>query len=113
MLKNPLFTEKTIEAIRAKKLKVCVDAVNASGSFIIPEILRLFNCEVIECACDGTGLFPHTPEPIPENLTSLSEAVKRHKADLGVAVDPDADRLVITDENGVLIGEERTITLTT
>jgi phosphomannomutase len=63
--------------------------------------------------CDGTGIFPHIPEPLPENLTSLSEAVKRFGADLGIAVDPDADRLVLIDENGDPISEEKTIALAT
>lgn len=113
LFKISLFDAPSLEEIRSKKYKVCVDAVNASGSKIIPDILELFGCEVIPVFCDGTGIFPHTPEPVPENLGMLSEAVREHRADLGVAVDPDADRLVLTDENGNLIGEERTITLAT
>lgn len=111
LFQNPLFTAETVEKIKKCKLKICVDAVNASGSYIVPELLRSLDCEVVEIACKGNGIFPHTPEPIPENLTSLKEAVIEHKADLGIAVDPDADRLVLADGNGVLIGEERTITL--
>jgi phosphomannomutase len=110
---NPLFDAEVLEKIRAKNLKVCVDAVNASGSKIIPDILELFGCEVVRIACDSSGIFPHTPEPIPANLGGLAGAVKEHHADLGIAVDPDADRLVLTDENGILIGEERTVTLAT
>jgi len=109
----PLFSKDIIENIRLKKYKVVVDAVNASGSFIIPELLEYFGCDVVKLYCNGTGIFPHKPEPLPENLNDLAEAVKIHNADFGIAVDPDADRLVLVDDTGKLIGEERTITLTT
>lgn len=99
-----------VAAIRARGFSVVVDAVNASGSAIVPMLLERCGCNVIPLYCDGTGLFPHTPEPLPENLTDLSAAVVAHGADLGVAVDPDADRLVLIDERGVAIGEEYTIT---
>jgi phosphomannomutase len=74
-------------------------------------LLKAFGCEVIPLYCDGTGVFPHTPEPIPENLGDLAKAVLEHKADLGVAVDPDADRLVLVDERGRVVFEEFTIVL--
>ena len=90
---------------------VVVDAVNASGSRIVPDLLRSFGYDVIELHCDGTGIFPHTPEPIPDNLGGLADAVRDHKAAFGVAVDPDADRLVLIDDTGTPIGEERTIAL--
>lgn len=90
-----------------------VDAVNASGSRPIPAALELLGCKVKKLHCDGSGIFPHTPEPIPDNLGELSEAVKKFKADIGVAVDPDADRLVLIDEFGEPIGEEKTIVLAT
>lgn len=99
-----------VGAMRARGFSVVVDAVNASGSSIVPMLLERCGCRVIPLHCDGTGLFPHTPEPLPENLTGLSAAVVAHGADLGVAVDPDADRLVLIDERGVAIGEEYTIT---
>lgn len=105
----PLFDEEVVAKIKKRNYKVVVDAVNASGSVVVPQMLRDFNCEVVELFCDGTGEFPHTPEPLPVNLTDLAKAVKEHKADFGVAVDPDADRLVLIDENGEPIGEERTI----
>lgn len=92
-----------------KKIKVVVDTVNASGSFIIPKLLKHFNCEIITIACDGTGIFPHMPEPIPKNLTQLSEAVILNKADLGIAIDPDADRLVLFTEEGIPFSEEYTV----
>lgn len=99
-----------LEAIRARRFRVAVDAVNASGSRIVPMLLTRLGCEVYPVACDASGVFPHTPEPLPENLVSLGEAVRQHKADLGIAVDPDADRLVLFTEEGVPFGEEYSIT---
>lgn len=98
-----------ISKVRKRKFKVVVDAVNAAGSVIVPELLRELGCVVIELFCDGSGIFPHTPEPIPENLTLLSKAVIKHKADLGISVDPDSDRLVIIMENGKPYIEEYTV----
>ncbi|MEI6090204.1 MAG: phosphoglucosamine mutase [bacterium] len=112
-LVQKLFPQDLLDKVRAMKLKVVVDAVNASGSIVIPELLEFLGCEVVRLYCDRSGIFPHTPEPIPENLTELEKAVSARSADLGIAVDPDADRLVLVDETGALIGEERTITLTT
>ncbi|HRE56802.1 MAG TPA: phosphoglucosamine mutase [Candidatus Kapabacteria bacterium] len=108
--KNPLFS-KAIDICKKRSLTVVVDAVNASGSRYIPALLKEFGCNVIELYCDATGKFPHIPEPLPEHLYELQNAVIQHNADLGIAVDPDADRLVLIDENGIAIGEERTITL--
>jgi len=92
---------------------VVVDAVNCSGSFIVPQLLEALGYTVVRLFADGTGVFPHAPEPTAENLTQLGEAVRLHSAAFGVAVDPDADRLVLYDETGSAIGEERTITLAT
>jgi len=92
---------------------VVVDAVNASGSHVVPELLELFGYRVIKLYCDGSGVFPHTPEPVSENLVDLGEAVRANEAAFGVAVDPDADRLVLLDHNGEPIGEELTISLAT
>lgn len=111
IMKLPLFTKDILNLIKKNKFRVVVDAVNAGGSKAIPEILRNFGCEVIELHCKGNGIFPHTPEPISINLLELATVVKEKKADLGVAVDPDADRLVLIDETGTAIGEERTIAL--
>lgn len=97
------------DRIREKKFKVVVDAVNASGSFFEPRLLEYFGCKVIKLYCDGSGVFPHIPEPLPVNLTKLAETVRSRHADLGIAVDPDADRLVLIDETGSPIGEERTV----
>lgn len=103
--------KENFNKIKKRHFKVVVDAVNSSGSYVVPELLRHFGCEVIDIFCDGSGLFPHNPEPLPENLKELAQTVKAVKADLGIAVDPDADRLVMIDENGNPIGEEKTIAL--
>ena len=104
---------KIIESKKIKKAKltVVVDAVNSAGSIIGPKLLKKLGCKVIELYCDGSGIFPHTPEPIPENLTKLSKAVKKYKADIGVAIDPDSDRLVLITEKGEPFIEENTITM--
>ena len=101
------FLEK--EKIRNRRFRIVVDAVNAAGSVAVPMLLERLGCEVIPLACDGTGIFPHTPEPLPENLTALCEAVLNSRANLGVAVDPDADRLALITEKGEPFGEEYTI----
>lgn len=99
-----------IKNIRKRKFKIVVDAVNSSGSEIVPALLEKLGCKVIKLFCDSSGIFPHTPEPIPENLQLLSKAVQKNKADLGISVDPDADRLVLITETGEPFGEENTIT---
>jgi len=96
--------------IKKRKFKVVVDAVNSSGSVIVPKLLEKLGCTVIRLYCDGSGVFPHTPEPIPENLKLLSSAVKKHRADMGISVDPDADRLVLITDKGEPFSEENTIT---
>lgn len=100
-----------VKKIRKKKFHVVIDSVNGAGSFITPAMLELLGCKVTEINCTPDGLFPRGAEPLPENLSGLSEAVKLNKADVGFAQDPDADRLAIVDENGVPIGEEYTVTL--
>ena len=89
-----------LRALRRRKFKVVVDCVNAAGAVIVPQLLKKLGCRVIEMNCDLSGVFSHEPEPIPENLTSLRRRVKHEKADLGIAVDPDVDRLVLIDERG-------------
>ncbi len=102
----------SIDAIRARKFKIILDAVNSSGSFIVRELLTLLGVtEVIPLHADGSGVFPHTPEPVPHNLTELCEEVKKENADLGIAVDPDADRCVFIMDNGEPFIEENTIVL--
>lgn len=99
-----------VSKIKRRKFKVVVDAVNSSGSYIVPVLLQKLGCKVIELFCDGSGIFPHMPEPLPHNLTQLCDAVKKHKADIGISVDPDSDRLVIITEKGEPFIEENTIT---
>ncbi len=94
-----------------KKLRVVVDCCNGAGCVIAPELLRRLGCEVIPIFNDPTKPFPREPEPLPEHLGALCRAVRKHKADLGFAMDPDADRLGVVDEKGRPIGEERTLVL--
>lgn len=98
-----------LDKIRKRKLRVVVDAVNSAGGIITPILLKELGCEVIEMNCDVSGVFAHTPEPIPENLTDLCTRVKAEKADIGIAVDPDVDRLVLITEKGEPYSEEYTI----
>jgi phosphomannomutase len=104
---------KVINKSRVKRagFKIVVDAINGAGSYALPELLEKMGVKVIRLNCDGDGNFVHSPEPIPANLKMLSTAVKRHKADLGMACDPDADRLALVDERGHPLGEELTLAL--
>lgn len=97
------------ESIAKRKFKIVVDCVNASGGIIVPTLLRSLGCEVVEMYCDLSGVFAHTPEPVPENLTALAQRVVEEKADIGFAIDPDSDRLVLITEEGRPFGEEYTI----
>jgi len=97
--------------IKRAGLKVVVDAVNGAGSYALPEMLEALGIEVIRLNCYGDGNFVHKPEPIPANLKMLSGAVRKFRADLGMACDPDADRLSLVDETGQPIGEELTLAL--
>lgn len=99
-----------LRAIKRRKFKVLADCVNGAGVYVIPDMLRKMGCQVIEMNCEKTGIFPRLPEPLPENLKKTMQAVKRHKADLGIVVDPDVDRLVLINEKGEPFGEENTIT---
>lgn len=98
-------------AIKRRKLKVVVDAVNGAGSDALPRLLEKLGVKVIRINCLGNGDFVHQPEPIPKNLTMLANAVKKHRADIGMACDPDADRLALIDEQAQAIGEELTLAL--
>ena len=98
-----------VEKVKARKFKVVVDAVNSIGGVVIPALLRKLGCEVVELNCEPNGHFAHNPEPIPQNLTEITEVVVREKADLGVVVDPDVDRLALVNEDGTMFGEEYTL----
>jgi phosphomannomutase len=102
-----------VDVVRKRRFRVVVDCVNAAGGAIVPTLLRELGCDVIEMACDVSGVFSHTPEPIPENLTDLAARVRTEHADLGIAVDPDVDRLVLINEKGEPYGEEYTIATVT
>ena len=97
------------EKIKAKKLKIVVDAVNSTGGIIVPDFLNKLDVEVIKLYCEPNGNFPHNPEPLKNNLKDLSNKVIETGADMGIAVDPDVDRLVFMCENGELFGEENTL----
>ena len=99
-----------IVAIKAKNFKVAIDCVNSSGGIVLPKLLRALGVEdITELYTEPTGQFPHNPEPLPENLSDLSNAVRKFKCDLGIAVDPDVDRLALVSESGEMFGEEYTL----
>lgn len=99
-----------VEAIKAKNLKVVIDCVNSTGGIAVPKLLRALGVEQItELYTEPNGQFPHNPEPLPENLSELSNQVKKYNADLGIAVDPDVDRLALVCESGEMFGEEYTL----
>lgn len=99
-----------VDAIRQADFKVAVDAVNSTGGTFIPALLEALGVKTVyKIHCEPNGHFPHNPEPLKEHLTDLSKAVVDNKADLGIAVDPDVDRLVFMMEDGELFGEEYTL----
>ncbi len=118
---NTTYTRKHIDSVLALELvdvkaiadanfTVAVDAVNSVGGVAIPELLRSLGVQnIIELNCDPTGRFAHTPEPLPENLTQISDLMKSGVADVGFVVDPDVDRLAIVMENGEMFVEEYTL----
>lgn len=98
-----------VPAIQAAGFKVVVDAVNSTGGIAIPLLLKELNVACIPLYCDPNGEFPHNPEPLPEHLEEISSLVVKEKADLGIVVDPDVDRLAIVNEDGSMFGEEYTL----
>ena len=97
-------------AIEAKNYTVAIDCVNSIGGLAIPAILRALGVKnIIELNCEPTGHFAHNPEPIPQNLTQISDLMRAGKADVGFVVDPDVDRLAIICEDGEMFGEEYTL----
>ncbi len=97
------------EAVRKAGFKVALDAVNSVGGIIMPRLFERLGVKCVKVNCEPTGRFAHNPEPLPANLTELCETVVREKADLGVSVDPDVDRLALICENGEPFGEEYTL----
>ncbi len=99
-----------VEAIKAKNYKIAIDCVNSTGGIAIPKLLRALGVEnILELYTEPTGLFPHNPEPLPENLTELANTLKKYNADLGICVDPDVDRLALVCDDGNMFGEEYTL----
>ena len=83
--------------------------MNSIGGVVIPKLLRELGCDVVELNCEPTGEFAHNPEPLPQNLTEISEVIVREGADLGIVVDPDVDRLAFVSEDGTMFVEEYTL----
>lgn len=106
VLQNPLVDK---EAIYRAGFKVVLDAVNSVGGCTMPALLEALGVTCVCLNCEPTGEFAHNPEPLPQNLTGLSAAVKSEKADLGISVDPDVDRLALICEDGTPFGEEYTL----
>ena len=118
---NDTYLQKHIEAVLALPLvdkkaiteanfHVVVDAVNSTGGIFVPALLRALGVtQITEMYCDPTGEFPHNPEPLPEHLTDLSSKIVESKADVGITVDPDVDRLALVCEDGSMFGEEYTL----
>jgi len=98
-----------VESVRNAGFVVVVDAVNSTGGLAIPMLLDALGVRCIPMYCDPTGEFPHNPEPLPEHLAAISERVVSEKADLGIVVDPDVDRLALVNEDGSMFGEEYTL----
>ncbi len=97
------------EKIKEAGFKVVVDAVNSTGGICLPPLLEKLGVEVVELYCEPTGHFPHNPEPLKEHLGDLAAKVVEEKADLGITVDPDVDRLAFMSEDGEMFGEEYTL----
>ena len=97
------------EAVKKRKFKVVVDGVNSSGGIIIPKLLEQMGVEVVELYCEPNGHFPHNPEPLKEHLGDICKLVVEEKADFGIVVDPDVDRLAFISNDGEMFGEEYTL----
>ena len=97
------------EAIQKKKFRVVVDAVNSTGGIAIPRLLERLGVEVVKLYCEPNGNFPHNPEPLKEHLGDICKRVVEEKADFGIVVDPDVDRLAFITDKGEMFGEEYTL----
>lgn len=99
-----------VDAIKKANFKIAIDCVNSSGGIFIPALLKSLGVETVyELYCEPNGHFPHNPEPLPENLTEIAKEVVQKRADLGIVVDPDVDRLCFVCEDGNMFGEEYTL----
>ena len=100
--------DKTL--IKKANLKVVIDCVNSTGGIVLPQLLQALGVkEVVNLYCEPNGEFPHNPEPLPENLSEISKVVIENKAEVGIVVDPDVDRLAMVCEDGTMFGEEYTL----
>jgi phosphomannomutase len=106
VLKLPLVDA---DAVAKRKFKVVVDGVNSSGGIVIPNLLEQMGVEVVKLYCDPNGHFPHNPEPLKEHLGVICTLVLKEKADFGIVVDPDVDRLAFISNDGEMFGEEYTL----
>ena len=98
------------ESILNSRFKIVVDGINSVGGVVVPQLLKALGVDdIIELNCNPDGNFSHNPEPIPENLKEISELVRKERADLGIVVDPDVDRLALVNEDGSMFGEEYTL----
>jgi phosphomannomutase len=100
-----------VAAIKKRKFSVALDAVRGAGAVIVPALLERLGCKLTAINLDPDGRFPHPPEPVPENLGDLERLVRDARADIGIAVDPDVDRLALVDDTGKAIGEDYTLAL--
>lgn len=99
-----------VEAIKNANFKIAIDCVNSTGGIFIPALLKALGVQTVyELYCEPNGQFPHNPEPLPENLTEIAKVVQEKRADLGIVVDPDVDRLCFVNEDGTMFGEEYTL----
>ena len=98
-----------VKAIRRRRFRVALDTVRGAGGVMMPELLERLGCRVAAINLEPDGRFPRPPEPLPEHLKPLGALVRRHKAEVGIAVDPDVDRLAVVDERGRAIGEDYTL----
>ncbi len=98
-----------VNAVKKANFRVVVDGVNSTGGIAIPRLLEEMGVEVVKLYCEPTGDFPHNPEPLKEHLKDISDLVVKEKANFGIVVDPDVDRLAFIDENGNMFGEEYTL----
>jgi phosphomannomutase len=98
-----------VDAIKAAKFKVVVDGVNSTGGIAMPRLLDALGVIPVELYCEPNGEFPHNPEPLKEHLGDICKLVVKEKADFGLVVDPDVDRLAFIDETGEMFGEEYTL----
>ena len=99
-----------VAAIKNANFKIAIDCVNSTGGIFIPALLKALGVQTVyELYCEPNGEFPHNPEPLPENLTEIAKVVQEKRADLGIVVDPDVDRLCFVNEDGTMFGEEYTL----